>query len=212
LARQEDVDWEPDWTRYRFVALLRCDNGRCAEPAVAHGEGRVELDPEEGSEDAFYPRFIYPSPDLFTIAKGCPPALAVQIRRAFVLSWGDYDACANQTRIALERLLTEQRVPAYSIKNGHRRFLSLHSRIERFADSTSTKTKHLSDLMKAVKWLGNVGSHGLPDNAKRLNRSDIFDAFDLLQYVLDELYTKKSSNLSKLAREINRRKGPARRR
>ena len=64
--------------------------------------------------------------------------------------------------------------------------------------------------MKAVKWLGNSGSHNLSDSCGSLTRSDVFDGFDLFQYVLDELYAKSSIRLKKLAKEINRRKGPAR--
>jgi hypothetical protein len=43
-AREENDDWEADWTQYRFVAMLECDNILCAEPAVVHGDGGVELD------------------------------------------------------------------------------------------------------------------------------------------------------------------------
>ena len=212
-SRQED-DWDPDWITYRFVVLLRCDNSSCAEPAVVHGEGHTEPedrhDPDEGWSDMFYPRFVFPCPDLFAISKACPPQVATQIRRAFVASWGDYAACANQIRIALESLLTERGVPRYSVKNGRRNLLTLHARIDKFAASASAKTKHLSDLMKAVKWLGNSGSHSLSDSSGSLTRSDVFDGFDLFQYVLDELYAKSSIRLKKLAKEINRRKGPAR--
>ena len=215
LGRQDD-DWEPDWITYRFVALLRCDNDACADPAVVHGEGRIQpaewRDPDEGWADTFYPNFVCPCPDLFTISTACPPQVAAQIRRAFVASWGDYAVCANQVRIALELLLTERGVARYSIKNGRRNLLTLHSRIGKFAASASARTKHLSDLMKAVKWLGNTGSHSLGDNSGTLARSDVFDAFDLFQYVLDELYTKKSAQLKSLARQINRRRDPARKR
>jgi hypothetical protein len=137
--------------------------------------------------DAFHPRFVCPSPDLFPIAPECSAQVAAQIRRAFASSWGDYDCCANQIRVALELLLTDRRIRGHQTKNGRRSLLTLHARIDKFASVTSTKTKHLSDSMKAVKWLGNVGSHGLVGEDKKLTHSDIFDAFDLLQYVLDEI-------------------------
>lgn len=214
LARAEN-DWEPDWITYRFVALLKCDNDSCLEPSVVHGEGGVGPDPDDQFEnpfvDNFYPLFVSPSPDLFEIAKKCPQNVAAGIRKAFVLSWGEHEACVNQIRIALELLLTERGVPRYTTNSsGKRTLLTLHSRIDKFA--SSTKDKHLSELMKAVKWLGNAGSHGSYDEVKILQRSDAFDSFDLLQYVVDELYTKSSSRLAKLAKGINRRKGPMRRR
>lgn len=181
-----------------------------------HGEGRVEPPDDDDRYDrfinTFYPRLVCPSPDLFKIAEKCPENVAAKIRKAFISSWGEHDACANQIRIALELLLTERGVPKYTTRKGQRKLLSLHARIDRFANSTSAKNRHLSDLMRAVKWLGNAGSHGFEDQAETLRQSDIFDAFDLLQYVVDELYAKSSSRLAKLAKEINRRKGPMRRR
>ena len=193
LAKGED-DWEPVWITYRFVALLKCDNSSCMEPSVVHGTGCVGPDPEDGGYespfcDKFYPRFVSPSPDLFEIPTMCPQNVAAGIRKAFTLSWGDYDVCANQIRVALELLLTERNVPRYTMKNGRRTLLTLHSRIDKFDNLSSAKNKHLSDLMKAVKWLGNVGSHGA-DKTKALERGDVFDAFDLLQYVVDELYAR----------------------
>jgi hypothetical protein len=211
LARGEN-DWEPDWITYRFVALLKCDNGSCLEPSGVHGEGGVGPDPEDRFENPFvenfYPLSVSPSPDLFEIATKCPEKVAARIRKAFVLSWGEYEACVNQIRIALELMLTERGVPRYTTSKGKRSPLTLHSRIDKFA--SSTKDKHLSDLMKAVKWLGNAGSHGSYDEEKTIQRSDAFDSFDLLQCVMDELYVKSSSRLARLAKCINRRKGPMR--
>lgn len=212
LARQ-DNDWDPDWISYRFVALIRCDNDDCLEPSVVHGEGGVRLDPEDHSRntfcDCFYPRFVAPSPDLFEIAKKCPTNVSSTIRKAFVFSWGEYEACVNQIRKALELLLTARGVPRFTINSkGKRQILNLHSRIDKFA--SLTKDKHLSELMNAVRWLGNAGSHGSSKEVKGLEQTDAFDSLDLLQYVVDELYGKGSLRLAKLAKKINLRKGPMR--
>lgn len=195
--------------------MLKCDNETCQEVSVVHGDGRIEprdLDPAENPFiDTFYPRLVSPSPNLFEIAEKCPADVATKVRRAFTSSWGDYDACANQIRVSLELLLDKRRVPRYTrTKNGKRTQLMLHARIEKFAKMTSTRTKHLADLMRAVKWLGNTGSHAFEDQTLSLEKSDIFDAFDLFQYVVDELYFKTSLRLVKLARRINLRRGPAR--
>jgi hypothetical protein len=120
-----------------FVALLKCDNDTCLEPSVVHGEGGVGPDPEDRFEspfvDNFYPLCVSPSPDLFEIAKKCPENGAARIRKAFVLSWGEYEACVNQIRIALELLLAERGVPRYTTSSGKRTHLTLHSRIDQFA-------------------------------------------------------------------------------
>jgi len=133
------------------------------------------------------------------------------IRTAFVSSWGAYEAAANQIRVALELLLTERRIPRYTSKDGRRKVLTLHSRIDKFAATSSAKTRHLGELMKAVKRLGNVGSHCSADGRGKLRKADVYDALDLLQYVVDELYSKPSTKMARLAKQINRRKGPARR-
>ena len=212
LLARDDAEWEPEWIQYRFVALLKCDKDTCGESAAVLGEGSPKLVVSDFGDEwpnTFYPTLVSPSPELFAIVKECPANVAALIRKAFVSSWGDYNACANQIRIALELLLSARRVPKYvTDKKGSRKLLSLHARIDKFAKASSQKDKRLSDLMKAVKWLGNAGSHHFEDENKALKRSDIFKAFDLLQYILDELYSRNSSKLAKLANRINRRKGP----
>ena len=211
-----DEDWEPEWITYRFVALMTCDKPDCKDPVVVHGMGTVGPDDGGGWEqhfsDMFYPKLVFPSPDLFEIPSRCPKAVAERIRKAFVLSWGEYDACGNQIRIALELVLNEQHVPRFTVAKGKRSLLTLHSRIDKFAALGARKNKHLSDLMKAVKWLGNIGSHAFAESIENLTASDVFDALDLLQYIVDELYGSGMSRLTALARRINRQKGPRRKR
>lgn len=77
----------------------------------------------------------------------------------------------------------------------------LHSRIEEFKIRVS-KYGHLSDQLMAIKWLGNEASH-----TAGLTRIDIFDALDLLEFVLEELFHGRKIKMQKLAKKINKKKG-----
>jgi hypothetical protein len=64
----------------------------------------------------------------------------------------------------------------------------------------------LSDLcgrMLAVKHLGNAGSR-----PGQVGRKDVFDALDILEYVLLEKFANPQSELAKMVRQIDKRKGP----
>jgi hypothetical protein len=150
----------------------------------------------------FYPEYVSPSPPLIQIPDDCPVEVVAELKRAFIASWGDFPATVNRIRAAVERLLDFLKEPKTTMnKKGHRERLSLHERII----SLGTRDKDLSDSLLAVKWLGNVGSH-----TDSVSRDDVFDAFDILELVLDELFVKHRERVKKLVTAINRKKGPAR--
>ena len=80
--------------------------------------------------------------------------------------------------------------------NGHR--LTLHSRIEDFAKTDAEN----GAILLAIKWLGNSGSH--PGG---LTRDDVLDAFDMIEYVLEDRFgTTKKDLMAKVA-AVNAKKG-----
>lgn len=78
--------------------------------------------------------------------------------------------------------------------------MTLHARIEEYRK----KDPGLGDSLLAVKWLGNAGSHAT------LTRNDVFDALDMVEHVLDEVFTQRAKTVAKLAKKINKARGPAR--
>ncbi|QEH36352.1 hypothetical protein OJF2_49130 [Aquisphaera giovannonii] len=56
----------------------------------------------------------------------------------------------------------------------------------------------------AVKNLGNAGSHP----GDKVTHDDVFDGFDILERVLEDMYSEHPGELAKAVKEINRRKGP----
>jgi hypothetical protein len=66
------------------------------------------------------------------------------------------------------------------------------------------KYKELVDMLLAVKWLGNAGSH----DGDKPTIADVRMTYDLLEHVLSEIYEKKTGELKAVAKKINKKKGP----
>jgi hypothetical protein len=203
-------DSEPDWSSSRFSALLKCDNAACKDVASICGTTSVvpvyEEDHEQWVREEFVDGFnviaIQPAPLPFPLAPEIPAQVAGLIRRAAELYWMDPGAAANKLRQATEALLTEQGVRR-SILNRKKKKqrLPLHARIVEF----QKKKPQISDLLFAVKWISNEGSH-----TGELKQKDVLDGFEILDQVLEEIYVGTRVRLSSLAKNINRRKGPVR--
>ena len=84
------------------------------------------------------------------------------------------------------------------------RAIDLHTRITDFKNQNSDA----ADLLLAVKWLGNSGSHA---DVATLTRDDMLDGMELLERALHLVYDDTAKRLAKLARDINRRRGPRKR-
>ncbi len=198
--------WDPDWTDYKFSALLVCNNDRCQEPVVVSGVGKVDLvqTSDDGDYDYvefFYANYVNPSPALIALSPSYPSEVILELKKSFVASWGDYSAAGNHVRASVERLLDHLKEPKTKLgKSGKRERLSLHIRILGLA----RRDKDLSDALLAAKWLGNAGSH-----TDDLTQNDVCDALDILESVLDDLFVRHKARLKKLVAAINRKKGPA---
>jgi hypothetical protein len=202
---RDDQAWDADWIRYRFTAVLICNNKRCQEPASVSGRGAVEMvqtsDHDPAYVDFFYPEHVDPSPHIIRLPDHCPSKVKTRLERAFVAVWGDAAASANHVRSALEQLMDALKQPRSILSlKGKREPLKLHQRIVNLA----RRDKEPSDSLLAVKWLGNVGSH-----TDELSRDDVFDAFDIVETVLDDLYVRNRDRVKRLVSVINKRKGPA---
>lgn len=198
--------WDPEWIDGRFSCMMVCLH--CHGEISVAGKARVQDDHhfdnqrgEVGGYEMYYrPEFFSESPHIIEIPKGTPPGVTSELEIAFRLYWVDPWACANRIRSTIEALLTTQRVPktSRSAKN-RRQFLTLHERLLRFGK----KHAALSEALMAVKWLGNAGSHAAP-----LTPDDILDGFEIVEHVLDKLYSTREQRAATLARAINRRKAP----
>lgn len=198
-------DWfEPEMDRGVFVAILRCSNVRCQESVAVGGESRVieEQDPEQARQAYFtvhQPHSFIPAPRLIVLHEKTPEDVVAQIRVAESQVFGFPASAANSIRTAVERLLDDQGVRSTTVTRRRKRMrLSLHARVEQFR----TEDPVNADQLLAVKWLGNAGSHDA------VTAGSVFDALDILELVLEDLYSPRRREVMSLARRVNKAKGP----
>jgi hypothetical protein len=186
--------------------MLFCSNPHCQEVVGFSGlTGFEQVDDGEGGwtwDRYFVPIFFLPPPRIIEIPKDCPQNVRAELVAAFMLYWCHRAAAASRLRVAVELLLTHLGLKRFEIRSASRpgrRRLSLHERIELFRQ----KNSQLGNVVLAVKWLGNEGSH--PGS---LTKDDLLDAFEMMEHVLDEVFVRAKSPIPKIARQINRARAP----
>jgi hypothetical protein len=201
-------DFNPYDIVYTYTALLTCTNAQCKEVVTSSGTGRVDvvgqaLSPEGYTDteygDYFQPHYFYPPLHIFKIPINTPDNVKKSIKSSFSLVFTNRSAAANQVRIAIECLLTHLKVKQFTIIRGRRNRINLHRRIELLA----TKHQKIKEFCLAIKWLGNAGSHC----DEEMEFDDIFNGYDMLSFILEELYDNKHTHVRKLAKKINDKKG-----
>lgn len=207
LRASEMEAFEPEWTEGRFACLLACSH--CEGMIAVAGTYRVQddryYDPVHGEsggyQSYFRPQFFSDVLPIIMIPDGVPEAVAESLRISFGLFWYDPESAANRIRKAVERLLTALPLPRTTGRRPRRErvLVTLQERISRFAELNPD----LGEKLLAVKWLGNAGSH-----AGGVNEEDVLDGYEILSFVLDELYQGRREQVAELSRTINRRKGP----
>lgn len=203
-----DEEWGPEYINYVYSCLLECTNSVCKDNISSTGIGSVDQDysyNEEGQTeveyaDFFRPNFFTPHLKIFTIPINTPESVSSEINISFALFFADSSSSANHIRIALENLLTHLKVKKFKAVGGKRLHLSLHSRIELLPKSFD----HVKDIFMAIKWLGNAGSH----SQHAVTIDDVLDAYELMEELLVEVFTKNRKAVKTLAKKINKKKGP----
>lgn len=204
--------WDPEDTEYVFSCMLICKNDQCKEAVSCAGVGSVESniteyeddEPTESYEDYFLPKYFEPHLRLIGLPENCPESIATPLNESFRLFFSSPSAASNSVRIAVEELLTALKVRRFTLNSKNKRwFLSLHQRI----NLLPSKFSHLKELMLAIKWLGNAGSH----SKGKISMDDVMDSYELIDHVLQEIYTPKSKRIATLAKQVNKKKGPLKR-
>jgi len=201
--------WEPDWIRYSFCCMARCTNDKCTETVSLSGSGSVDWSVYENERghleeiyaDHFSPKYFEPPLKIIALPEECPDSVSEQVVESFRLVFASPSAAANSIRVAVEQLLTELKIKRFNVVNGKRRYISLHQRI----DLLPSKYSELKDIILAIKWLGNTGSH----SRGAITFDDVMDAYEFLEHILVEIYAQKSKKLKARAKTVNKKKGPA---
>jgi len=211
-ATKNDHDhpaFEPDWIRYTYSCLLKCTNEKCNEIVSSIGNGFVDFDIEEDHmgesiqawNDYFEPVFFNPNLKLIFVPDEVPSGVVDSLTQAFKLFFCSPSAAANHVRSSVEALLTDLKVKRYETVRSKRRPITLHRRIELLP----AKYSEFKELLMAVKWLGNAGSH----SGQSLTSDDVMDALEIMEHTMAGIYEKKATKLNALAKKVIKNKGPA---
>lgn len=203
--------WEPEWIKYIYCCLFECTNSACKDTVSSSGTGSVTSidcydqngEPQLEFYDYFTPNYFIPHLHIFEPPDNTPDYVSEEINKSFELFFCDPASSASHIRIALEHLLTHLKIKRYERRSGRLSFVPLHSRIE----SLPTKFDNVKELFLAIKWLGNAGSH----SNKKISLDDVLDAYELMNLLLIELFSNNRTKIKSLAKKINRRKGPSKR-
>ena len=151
-------------------------------------------------DDLFTPKYFNPPLELMDLPKDCPAEAVEHLSESFALFFADPGAALNCVRAAVEAVLTSLGIRRFVLVKGKRRPVNLHQRIQLLPQ----KYDELKDLLVAVKWLGNAGSH----DGDKPTAGDVRTTYDLLEHALSEIYEAKGKKLKALAKKVNKKKGP----
>ncbi|MFN8509034.1 MAG: DUF4145 domain-containing protein [Deinococcaceae bacterium] len=202
-----DKEWSPEYIRYVYSCLLYCSNPNCHEVVTCTGSGNVRCDYNEENKqleycEEFCVKFFEPPLRIISIPKNCPEEVKSPLIESFRQIFSSPNASANSVRIALDNLLTDLGIIRYSNNNlnGKKNPINLHDRI----DKIPIEYSGIKDIILAVKWIGNAGSHSIVN----ISTSDVLDAYLMLEHLLHEIYGTEKEDVKKIAKEINENEGP----
>lgn len=200
-ALHNEEGWDPDWIEQRFSAFLECTNRQCKEIAVVSGTASVDHYPIDHNEyvtdKVLKVEYVCPAPIPIALSESTPEAMREAIHQASTLIWSNPQAAANHIRQAVENMMDDLGIASTNIA-GKR--INLHWRIAEF----KKEDEESGTFLEAIKWLGNSGSH-----VGGLSRDDVFDAFNILEHVIEERYGNKRTALIAKVKAIIAAKGPA---
>lgn len=203
--RRADPDYEDELQRENFSGRLVCQNQNCGESVFVMGEMREEeqvteeIDEHELVEfvDVYYPRFFFPTLQLFRIPDSSPWDVVETTNNAFALYWQDRSAAGNAVRKVVELILDDRRIRKTKTRNGKRSRIGLSQRLKLFKE----KNASVAGTLNAIKWIGDVGSHTVD-----IDTEDLLDGLELLEFALEELYGEShQQKMHRLRDSINKK-------
>ncbi|MER7609748.1 DUF4145 domain-containing protein [Nocardioides sp. NPDC127503] len=203
--------FEPEWIRGTFALLGACENPDCRQ--TVHGTGDYTVDYSKKSApdnpweqhgpaySAYYQlTHLHPPMLLMPIPASAPEVTQEAVRRASRVLFADPGLAATALRAAVERFMSAEGIAA-TWPSG--KFRSAHSRIKEWGEADPNRDR-VANLLFAVKWLGNAGTHEDSD----LTVSEVLDGAGLLDEAFHRLYT--GPDIDARAQNINTAEGPHR--
>jgi len=200
--RAHGEDWfEPEMDETVFSCMAHCSRSSCGEVVVCIGKGGWEVDWDyENNSREYYswyePMSFIPTLHPFALPGKCPGEITGPLTASFSVYLSQPGSAANLIRIAVERMLTAIGVPEH---NDKQKRINLHQRIE-LLDGQYTPYKN---TLMAIKFLGNAGSHTYDE----VSTSDIEAAFEIMEYVVNDLFSGRKESIDVLTRRLHRKFG-----
>lgn len=167
--------------RTQFVGFYCCTS--CNEPVSVLGKGKAF-----SADQQTLLSFVYFSPALpiFELKDTYPSKVNVELAKSFSAYVSDPTTAGARIRTAIEFLLDEQGIQKFRTskqgKEGSQVKFGLGERLKLFSETHSD----LGNLLGGVKQLGNEATHG-----SDMQHSDLLDAYQLIEHVLEELYVSR---------------------
>ncbi|MFF9351248.1 DUF4145 domain-containing protein [Streptomyces sp. NPDC014734] len=198
--------WEPEWIQGDFLCILTCQKGACDHVRVV-GHSAVEATGNwewegEQYEQRLTPTMFFPALPLLESRPLCPKEVGKRMDIAAKIIWLDPNSAANRIRSAVEALMDEQGIIRYKPdRRGKPSRISLDQRISTFKAALPEHAE-AADLLLAVKWIGNVGSH-----EDLLRSRDVLDGVEFLDHSLSLIYDTNHDDIKKRAADVTARRG-----
>lgn len=196
--QRDHPDWGPEWVKGYWTGESECTNQHCQHAAALVGHMELREEDLWGMGHFTWERFLrirYVEPPLrlANLPSQCPVDVREQVEVASRIIWADAASAATRLRSAVELLLTTLGVATQTSK-GKRS--PLHQRIDELR-----KTKpELADVIEAVKWIGNAGSH-----AEESTGEEVLKAVAMLEHAVALEYDTRGIDIASLAEQVNER-------
>jgi hypothetical protein len=203
---EKDDSFDFEWQSRRFSCTLVCDHEQCREHVNVHGITNYQEDEDEEGDSRIITllrvKSMYHPHSIIPVAEDVPHEVRRELKSAFQLYWVDRGSCANKIRVVVELLMDHLNIPKHKLKSGgdssnpeDYSFVPLAKRIEEFIAQAGNKVHE--DVLDALRVIGNVGSH-----TQAPGKSDLIDAFGLLEHLLNELVLKRNDSIAKIAKAM----------
>ena len=205
LHAQDNEAWEADWIFGTFVATAECENNKCQQIVQALGNYRVDtaMTPRGYNEQySVYYTITTLSPPLvlMRLPESTPEEVRKGVERASAVLFLDPGLAGTALRAAVERFLTTEGISAKRSSGG---FKNLDERIRDWKQASPNRAG-VADLLLAVKWIGNAGSHEVSD----VSVKEVLDGVEILDEAFHRLFV--GPDIDARAQAINSVRGPKR--
>ena len=203
-SQHNEEYWDVEFVQLIFSCTLKCVS--CGELVFVVGDGSVEeeyYEQPDGDWDRDYveyyrPSFFHPALQIIDLPAAAPENVVSPLRTAFASYFSSPASCCNSIRAAAEEILTTLGVPTQP-ETGEG-YLSFGRRIQLLGEENQS----VRALFDAVRWLGNYGSHP----GTQVEFQDALNALEIMELLLEEVYSDRKRKIQELAAAINSRKGP----